>query len=183
MKKILILTFVFLFLVGCSSTTQDLVDQTELEEEQDVILDEEQTDSFDDFNGDPVVTQRPNPTTPPISQPETPPNRQVLDSNIELTQPLALVESVEVLVLESYPPQYNAVITGNFRNGCESIGNSTQLVTGNLIEVAVGVQSEGEICTMALVPFKENISLETEGLSAGNYTLSVNGVTTQFNVQ
>lgn len=185
MKKILLCTLVLLLLTGCGFSkdedSEPIFDDSELVDENDL---ENFTD--DDFYDSPV-SEQPTLTPTPPAETQAPDDystdRSSFESSIELEQPLALVDSVEILVLESYPPQYNAVVTGNYRNGCESRGEVTQLVTENTIEVAFGVESQGEICTMALVPFKESIMLETTDLMPGNYTLSVNGVTTQFNVQ
>lgn len=184
MKKIFLLSLVLLLLTGCGFSKSE--DTDPILDEQEILDDTEFDDSSDDFQVEPPALQRPPiPTTPPVDLvPDMDlDNRVIFDSNIDLSQPLALVDTVEVLVLESFPPQYNAVVTGNFRNGCESRGEVTQLVTGNTIEVAFGIQSVGEICTMALVPFKESIMLDMADLVPGNYILSVNGVTTQFNVQ
>ena len=96
---------------------------------------------------------------------------------------LVMVDSVEVLILESFPVQYNTLIQGHFRNGCESIDSISQTSANQKITVLVNSKSTGGFCTQALVPFSETISLNTQDLAQGEATLDVNGITATFNIQ
>lgn len=95
----------------------------------------------------------------------------------------AMVESVDVLILESFPVQVNAVVRGNLSDGCTEIDEITTEQQGNTFLVTITTRRPvGRACTDALVPFEEVISLEVLGLSAGDYNVNANGVTGRFNL-
>jgi hypothetical protein len=94
----------------------------------------------------------------------------------------APISSVEVELRESSPVQVVANIKGELGDGCMSLGEITQRREGNLIEISVpAVHSGAEVCTMQLQLIDESIQLEGP-FAPGDYTLSVNGVETQFSV-
>jgi inhibitor of cysteine peptidase len=94
--------------------------------------------------------------------------------------PAALVEEIEVLMLESFPVQVNVIASGNLPDGCTSLNEPTPRREGNTFVVNLTTTRVDEICTQALVPFDKVIPLEVEGLPAGTYTVSVNGLTETF---
>jgi len=96
---------------------------------------------------------------------------------------LALIEDVNILMLESFPVQVNAEVKGTLRNGCEVIDEITTNRENNTFVVRISVEEEGEVCTQALVPFEEVVGLDVEGLRAGEYTVDVNGVEETFTLQ
>jgi hypothetical protein len=135
-------------------TTQNLTEQTKVEPKA------------------PAPTQKPSTvTTPsaPVSQPD--PTSQ------------AMIDSVIVEIAESFPPQYFANIKGNFRNGCESLGDFGQSVSGNTVTLNIGVDTQGEMCAQALVPFNVKFPVNAANLTKGTYTLQVNNQSTTFDVQ
>lgn len=86
----------------------------------------------------------------------------------------AIVDSVTI---EQQDDGYVAVVTGNLPDGCTSIHESTQTEKGNTIEIALTTaRPQDMMCTQALVPFSENIAIDTSGLAAGEYIVVVNGV-------
>ena len=94
---------------------------------------------------------------------------------------VANVESVEILILESFPVQINLIIQGNLPNGCAEIDRTVVEQEGNNFDVAVTtVQEAGQVCTEALVPFEEIVPLDVLGLEAGTYTVTVNDVQSSF---
>ena len=94
---------------------------------------------------------------------------------------VANVESVEILILESFPVQINLIIQGNLPNGCAEIDRTVVEQEGNNFDVAVTtVQEPGQVCTEALVPFEEIVPLDVLGLEAGTYTVTVNDVESSF---
>jgi hypothetical protein len=101
-----------------------------------------------------------------------------------LTEPvfgLANVESVEILILESFPVQIHVVAQGTLPNGCTMIDDITIQQEGSVFDVAVTTVREPEqVCTEAEVPFEEVIPLDVLGLEAGTYTVVVNGVEGSF---
>ncbi|HLG25979.1 MAG TPA: hypothetical protein VI588_04335 [Candidatus Gracilibacteria bacterium] len=92
----------------------------------------------------------------------------------------AEVESVDLLMMESFPLQMSVNVKGNLKNGCEKLGEVLRKRNGNDFTLTVTVVEEGEVCTQALVPFEENYSLDIYGLQKGEYTVTVNGMTENF---
>jgi inhibitor of cysteine peptidase len=96
---------------------------------------------------------------------------------------VADVESVELLIMESFPVQVTAVVRGNLRDGCTRIGTIDQEVLADERRIAVQigtVRPADAFCTQALVPYEERVPLEVRGLPAGEYTVDVNGLTATF---
>ncbi len=93
----------------------------------------------------------------------------------------AQVDSIEILVLESFPVQIHVVARGNLPDGCTKIDEIVRRRSGNdfLITITT-VRPADAICAQALVPFEEIVSLDVYGLKAGTYTVDVNGVTDVF---
>lgn len=95
----------------------------------------------------------------------------------------AKVTGVEVIVAESYPPQYFAATSGQLPDSCTEIGGSTQTVQARTIKITLTTtRPDDAICTTAVQPFEENISINVDGLSAGQYTVEVNGVPATLNL-
>jgi hypothetical protein len=93
------------------------------------------------------------------------------------------IDSVEALILESWPVQVQVVIRGNLADGC-TVRDQIRIdrdEAGNRFEITIVTNRDEEaMCTMALVPFEETVSLDVEGLPAGSYTVEVHGVSTTF---
>lgn len=94
---------------------------------------------------------------------------------------LASIDSVEVVLLESFPLQAQAVVKGNLPDGCTQIKEATTTFENNTFHVNLTTERTAETsCTQALVPFEEIIPLDVTGLLQGDYTVDVNGVTETF---
>jgi len=95
----------------------------------------------------------------------------------------AKVTSVEVIVAESYPPQYFAVASGQLPDSCTEIDGSTRTMQGRTIKITLTTtRPDDAICTTAVQPFEESIPINVDGLSAGQYTVEVNGVPATLNL-
>ena len=95
----------------------------------------------------------------------------------------AKVTGVEVIVAESFPPQYFAVAIGQLPDGCTEIDGATQTVQARTIKITLTTTRPNDaMCTTAVQPFKENIPINVDGLSAGQYTVEVNGVPANLNL-
>ena len=93
----------------------------------------------------------------------------------------AMVEQVEVLILESYPVQINVVIEGYLGDGCTELSGIAQSVEGNRIYLTVYTERPVDaICTLALVGFEETVSLDLTELEPGEYTIVVHNVTEEL---
>lgn len=115
--------------------------------------------------------------TPPATETETADEPETVTGE-------ANVESIEVLVLESFPVQVNVIASGALSDGCTSLVDPTPRLEGNTFVVNLASRRvEDEVCTQATVPFDKVISLPVDGLSAGTYTVSVNGLTDTFTLE
>lgn len=93
----------------------------------------------------------------------------------------AIVDSVQVVTLESFPVQINVLARGELPDGCTTIDEViSQRVESDFRIVITTIRQPDVACTQALVPFEETIPLDVTGLSAGNYTVSVNGIAGSF---
>jgi inhibitor of cysteine peptidase len=94
---------------------------------------------------------------------------------------LAPVESVEVMILESFPVQVRLLVAGNLPDGCTELDDWTVTRDDDTFSVTLPTtRTEDAMCTQALVPYEVTIPLDVAGLAAGTYTVDVNGVTAQF---
>jgi hypothetical protein len=83
----------------------------------------------------------------------------------------AYVDEIDVLILESFPVQVNVVVRGNLPDGCTYLDEFDVVQDGNTFNITVWtIRDPDAMCTMALVPFEETVSLDVEGLPAGEYT-------------
>lgn len=95
----------------------------------------------------------------------------------------ATVNSIEVLVLESFPVMVNVIASGELPDGCTSLVDPTPRREGNTFVVNLATtRVQDDVCTEAVVPFDKVIALPVEGLQAGSYTVAVNGQTGSFSL-
>mgnify|MGYP001047557168 CR=1 FL=1 len=119
----------------------------------------------------------PAPVEPPLAE-EPPATEEPVG---ELVIKPAPVDGVELLLLESFPLQMNAIVRGNLPDGCSEISHSDQTTDGNVIRIDLYTRRPADaICTLALVAYEETIPVDILGLPAGEYVVSVNGVEASF---
>ena len=94
----------------------------------------------------------------------------------------AVVESIDILLLESFPVQVNVVIRGQLPDaGCTTIASVEQVREGNTFTLRLVTTTDPlALCAQALTPFEEVVSLDVVGLPAGVYTVDVHGVQQTF---
>lgn len=103
------------------------------------------------------------------------------DNEEEYTYGTATVENIQIMTLESFPVQIHVLAEGYLPDGCTEVYTVTTEREGNTFNVNISTKRPKDaICTQEIVPFNETISLEVQGLKAGNYTVNVNGVTGSF---
>ena len=94
----------------------------------------------------------------------------------------AIVEDLDVLLMESFPLQARAVVKGYLRDGCTELYEIE--VERDGVEFMITLTTRrptGDVaCTEALVPFEESVNLEIEGLVAGIYTVTAQEQRAQF---
>jgi len=85
----------------------------------------------------------------------------------------ATVESLNILILESFPVQVEVQVSGYLPDGCTELDEITAEREGQEFIITVRTRRPtGDIaCTQALVPFEETVVLDVEGLEAGTYTV------------
>jgi inhibitor of cysteine peptidase len=94
----------------------------------------------------------------------------------------AFVDSVELLLLESYPVQVKAIVRGSLPTPCHTLawnlgepGPDASIV----LEVYSTFDS-AQVCAQVLQPFEQSISIGA--FTIGNYVLVVNGVDYRFSI-
>ena len=93
------------------------------------------------------------------------------------------VESVEVLVLESFPPQAAARVRGVVGDGCSTLHSVEQARSGSTVTLTIlRERPAGAICTQIARLYDETIRLEG-AFPPGRYVLRVNGLETVFTTQ
>ena len=93
----------------------------------------------------------------------------------------ALVDAVEVALLESDPVQVVVTANGYLRSGCQEIGEVSQHFESDTFFVTISAMSPwGGACPPIAPPFTERVTLETQNLPPGTYEVDVNGVVKTF---
>ena len=103
-----------------------------------------------------------------------------------LVQVLAPIESVEVLIMESFPPQYRLVVVSGLPNGCASFAGYYLTRDVNMIRVEIvnwKPADDSTPCTEEYRTVEHRIELGNGFVSGRTYTVDVNGVTTTFIAQ
>ncbi len=93
----------------------------------------------------------------------------------------AQVKSVAIQILNSDPPQINAIVRGSLTESCATLGESQVRYGGNTFNITVYVVSPSDRgCAPLTTDFETTIALDTRGLQAGTYTVLANGVSAVF---
>jgi len=93
----------------------------------------------------------------------------------------AVVESTEILVLESFPVQIHVIATGYLPDGCTEIDKVEEERDGNTFTVTITTKRPKDMmCTQAIVPYEKVVPLDVYGLKAGTYNVNVNSVRDSF---
>jgi inhibitor of cysteine peptidase len=99
----------------------------------------------------------------------------------DYTYGTANVESVQIMILESFPVQIQVIAEGYLPDGCTEIHEIKTEREGNVFNINISTKRPKDaVCTQAIESFKETIPLNVWGLKAGNYTVNVNGATGSF---
>lgn len=94
---------------------------------------------------------------------------------------LASVSDVQVLILESFPVQVRVVVSGNLTCGNSALGDfEIEKQNNQFVIHFYELKPAGKVCLKNLVRFEESVPLDVYGLPAGEYTVSVNDVSTAF---
>ncbi len=98
---------------------------------------------------------------------------------------LTTVESIEMVIAESFPVQVFAILRGHLGDGCTEItGITSRGPVDNRFDIDIATQRPPDaMCTQALVPFEHNVPIEAHGLPAGDYNVVAGGVSASFTLQ
>lgn len=96
--------------------------------------------------------------------------------------PLVQVDTVDILVMESFPLQVSAAVSGNLSVPCVELLSPAVSYSNNTFTVVLAESTLGpaESCIAVIEPFETSIALEVLDLPAGTYTVDVNGITAEF---
>jgi hypothetical protein len=117
----------------------------------------------------------------PLAASPTPPPILTEEPGIPVTG-AAVVQSVEVQILESQPLQVNAIVRGQLPDGgCTTISAIDQVREGNTFRISLLTTTDPlAVCTLAVTPFEQVIPLEISNLIPGEYRVNVNGIEAAF---
>jgi heat shock protein HslJ/sporulation protein YlmC with PRC-barrel domain len=95
---------------------------------------------------------------------------------------LVWVDDVQIEVNDS--GELEATIVGNYPDSCSTLGEVETVVEGNDITVTMYAQKPPDVmCTQALVPFEETVTLDIGDAEPGDYTVTINdSVTTSVTI-
>lgn len=137
--------------------------------------------------GEPAASDNPATETPDMDEPVSSDDPTTVPEPGKPTEPEsvtideATVESIGIMVLESFPVQVHVNVTGYLGDGCTTLGDIDTMQEDDTFLVNITTQRPTEaMCTQQLVGFEENVALDVAGLPAGTYTVDVNGVTDTF---
>src|SRR5829696_3985305 len=91
---------------------------------------------------------------------------------------VATVRTIDILLLESFPLQVNAMIRGDLPDaGCTKIASVNQVREGNTFRLTLVTTTDPlAMCAQVLTPFEQVVSLDVLDLPAGTYTVEAGGV-------
>ena len=119
---------------------------------------------------------------PPHDGPAVPPAAPADPQTPLAPEMLLPVEAVEVQVLESFPVQVQAIVTGYLPDSCTELGATTQTRAGTDVTVTITVtRPAGALCAAVITPVEQVIALDGE-FPPGSYTVTVNGLRQSFTV-
>lgn len=95
---------------------------------------------------------------------------------------VAVVQSVEIQLIESQPLQVNAIVRGQLPDGgCTTISDINQVRDGNTFKITLATKTDPlALCTLAATPYERVIPLDVDGLPPAEYVVDVNGMETSF---
>jgi len=123
----------------------------------------------------------PDPNQPVSSDDPSPMPTAPLNEADYLFDEVNMVDEISINIMESFPLQASVTVRGSLPDGCTEIAESEAKLEDNTFTVLITTRRPKDaMCTQALVPFEENVSLDVYGLPAGTYQVEVYGLTDSF---
>lgn len=117
----------------------------------------------------------------PVSSDDTPQPALTLDPDKYEIGENGYLESIEILILESFPLQVNVRITGNLPDGCTTVYRmESERQDDRFIVKVITAREKDLMCTEALVPFETSATLDVLGLPAGTYRVEARDLKAEF---
>lgn len=96
----------------------------------------------------------------------------------------AKIQSIDILILESFPVQVHVRITGTLSDSCTTLEQITQKREDTTFILEVTTKRPVDVmCAQVMATFYESVSLDVAGLKAGTYTVEVNNMKDTFVLQ
>jgi hypothetical protein len=123
-----------------------------------------------------------SPEAPSTGKPGTSPTQPGQGQTPDQTAPgLLTVSQVDVLIMESFPPQITAKVEGWLPDGCSEVGDITQQRNGFTIDVTITIRRLSTGACIAIAPqVSRSVRLNGSFAESGAYTVRVNGVERTF---
>ena len=103
-----------------------------------------------------------------------------------LVQVQAPIESVEVLIMESFPPQYSVVVVSGLPNACVTFAGYRMDRDDDTVQIEVinwKPSRSDVVCAEIYGTVMTTITLGSDFIPGHTYTVEVNGVTETFVAQ
>ncbi len=101
-----------------------------------------------------------------------------VDANSKPTS--VYIDSIDLLIMESFPVQVSAIVRGHLANGCTVLDDILVEQVDDQFVLTAATHQEGDGCTETLVPFEETVSLPVRGLGVGTYRVAAGDVSAEF---
>lgn len=128
-------------------------------------------------DGDDPISDPNQPTTndDPVFIPQKFDNTIPRPADKNLMRGNAYVESTDLLTMESYPPQFMLVVSGDLPTPCNQLRVDVKEPDANnkIVVDVYSVVAADTMCAEVIQPFSENVPLGS--FPTGHYTLWVNG--------
>lgn len=132
----------------------------------------------------PTVAPTVAPTEPAAVEPTVPVAPEATgapEPPTQLDTEMAVVESLDVRILESFPVQVQAVVSGYLPDSCTQIVSVGAINAGTTFRIRMDTERPADaLCAMVITNFEEVVTLETAGLPAGAYDVRVNDLMVAF---
>ncbi len=179
MPRILIPIFLLIFVTACSAALDNPVPDSPTNAPQELPTATSQPPTADPDLPVAAPSDTPssrNPLPPPDAEtpmPVTPFSPLSGDAKFERGD--VFIESKDLLVMESFPPQFALQLTGSLPTPCHQLRVKTNPPDAeNRIDIEVySVVNPGMMCAQVLSPFEANVQLGS--FPAGHYSVWVNG--------
>ena len=92
----------------------------------------------------------------------------------------AFVESLDVMLLESFPLQVRVAVAGQLSDPCTELAEPRVRRDGNSFHVELPTVRREGMCAQVLVPFETTVPLDVHGLPKGTYQVVAGDRTATF---